>query len=164
MGGTADAVAAIKDGRIAGYVKTGIGLQLDASTLDVMTLTKTRLISMTPGEVEKVKDVVPYLPFFTVPAGNIKAMPNQPEYRSWGMVVCAVAMKSFPDDLAYKAAKAILKGRDMIIAAFPAHADVDVSKDTAELTMIPLHAGAYRAYKELGTKIPERAIPPEAKK
>jgi len=164
VGGTADAVAAIKDGRIAGYVKTGIGLQLDASTLDVMTLTKTRLISMTPGEVEKVKDVVPYLPFFTVPAGNIKAMPNQPEYRSWGMVVCAVAMKSFPDDLAYKAAKAILKGRDMIIAAFPAHADVDVSKDTAELTMIPLHAGAYRAYKELGTKIPERAIPPEAKK
>jgi TRAP transporter TAXI family solute receptor len=163
VGGTADAVAAVKDGRIAGYVKTGAGLQLDASTLDVMTLTKIRLISMTPEQVSKVKSVVPYLPFFTVPAGQIKAMPNLPEYTSWGMVVCGVAMKSFPEDLAYKATKALLKGRDMIVAAFPAHADVDVPKDTADLTMIPLHAGAYRAYKELGVKIPDRAIPPEAK-
>jgi hypothetical protein len=164
IGGTADAVAAIKDGRIVGYVKTGAGLQLDASTLDVMTMTKIRLISMTAEQVKKVKAAVPYIPFFTVPAGQIKAMPNQPEYTSWGMVVCAVAMKSFPDDLAYKAVKAIVKGRSMIISAFPAHADVDVVKDTPDLTMIPLHAGAYRAYKELGAKIPDSAIPAEAKK
>jgi hypothetical protein len=164
VGGTTDAVAAIKDGRIAGYVKTGIGLQLDASTLDVMTLTKTRLISMTPEQVAKVKAAIPYIPFFTVPAGGIKAMPKQPEYHSWGMVVCGVAMKTFPEDLIYKMVKAILKGRDMIVAAFPAHAEMNVPKDTAEITMIPLHAGAYRAYKELGTKIPERAVPPEAKK
>jgi len=164
IGGTADSVAAIKDGRIAGYVKTGAGLQLDASTLDVMTMTKIRLIPMTPEQIKKVKDAVPYIPFFTVPAGQIKAMPNQSEYTSWGMVVCAVAMKGFPDDLAYKTVKSIVKGRDMIVAAFPAHADVDVGKDTPELTMIPLHAGAYRAYKELQVKIPETAIPPEAKK
>ncbi len=164
VGGTTDAVAAIKDGRIAGYVKTGIGLQLDASTLDVMTLTKTRLISMTPEQVKKVKAAIPYLPFFIVPPGGIKAMPKQPEYHSWGMVVCGVAMKAFPEDLAYKMVKAILKGRDMIVAAFPAHAEVNVPKDTVEITMIPLHAGAYRAYKELGVKIPERAVPPEAKK
>jgi uncharacterized protein len=163
-GGTADAVAAVKDGRIAGYVKTGAGLQLDSSTLDVMTMTKIRLISMTPEQVKKVKSAVPYVPFFTVPAGGIKAMPTQPEYNSWGMVVCAVAMKDFPEELVYQSVKAIVKGRDMIIAAFPAHADVDIVKDTPELTMIPLHAGAYRAYKELGAKIPEIAVPPEAKK
>lgn len=164
IGGTADAVAAVKDGRIAGYVKTGAGLQLDASTLDVMTMTKIRLIPMTSEQVKKVKEAVPYIPFFNVPAGQIKAMPSQPEYTSWGMVVCAVAMKDFPDDLAYKAVKAVVKGRDMIISAFPAHADVDVAKDTPELTMIPLHAGAFRAYKELGVKIPESAIPAEVKK
>lgn len=164
VGGTTDAVAAIKDGRIVGYVKTGAGLQLDASTLDVMTMTKIRLIPMTPEQVKKVKTAVPYIPFSTVPAGGIKAMPSQPEYTNWAMVVCAVAMKGFPDDLAYKAVKAITKGRNMIIAAFPAHADVDVVKDTPELTMIPLHAGAYRAYKEMGAKIPESALPPEAKK
>ena len=164
IGGTADAVGAIKDGRIAGYVKTGAGLQLDASTLDVMTMTKTRLVPMTPEQVKKVKEAVPYIPFFTVPAGKIKAMPNQPEYTSWGMVVCAVAMKGFSEDLIYQMVKAIVKGREMITAAFPAHADVDVALDTPELTMIPLHAGAYRAYKEMGVKIPESAIPPEAKK
>lgn len=164
VGGTADAVAAIKDGRIVGYVKTGIGMQLDASTLDVMTLTKIRLIPMTPEHVKKVKATIPYLPFFTVPAGGIKAMPNQPEYTSWGMIVCGVALKDFPEDLMYKIVKAILKGRDMIVAAFPAHAEVDVPKDTVKITMIPLHAGAYRVYKEMGIKIPEHAIPPEVKK
>jgi TRAP transporter TAXI family solute receptor len=164
VGGTTDAVAAIKDGRIAGYVKTGVGLQLDASTLDVMTMTKIRLVSMTSEEVKKVKATVPYLPFFTVPAGKIKAMPSQPEYTSWGMVVCGVAMKSFPEDLAYKCVKALLKGRDMIVSAFPAHAQMNVPKDTVDITMIPLHAGAYRAYKELGVKIPDHAVPPEAKK
>ena len=164
VGGTSDAVAAIKDGRIAGYVKTGIGLQLDASTLDVMTLTKIRLIPMTPADVKKVKEVIPYLPFFTVPAGAIKAMPTQPIYRSWGMVVCAVAMKSFPEDLAYKMVKAIIKGKNMIVAAFPAHREIDVPKDTLELTKIPIHAGAYRAFKELGLQIPSYAVPPEVKK
>jgi len=164
VGGTADAVAAIKDGRIVGYVKTGIGMQLDASTLDVMTLTKIRLIPMTAEHVRKVKAVIPYLPFFTVPAGGIKAMPNQPEYISWGMVVCGVALKTFPEDLMYKIVKTILQGREMIISAFPAHAEVDVPKDTVKVTMIPLHAGAYRVYKEMGVKIPEHAIPPEVKK
>jgi TRAP-type uncharacterized transport system substrate-binding protein len=52
----------------------------------------------------------------------------------------------------------------MIVSAFPAHADMNVPKDTVDVTMIPLHAGAYRAYKELGVKIPDRAVPPEAKK
>ena len=164
VGGTSDAVAAIKDGRIAGYIKTGVGLQLDASTLDVMTLTKIRLIPMTSAHVKKVKEAIPYLPFFTVPAGGIKAMPNQPEYTSWGMVVCAVAMKSFPEDLAYKMVKAIMKGRDMIVAAFPAHREIDVPKDTLEITQIPIHAGAYRAFKELGLQIPAHAVPPEVKK
>jgi len=164
VGGTSDAVAAIKDSRIAGYIKTGVGLQLDASTLDVMTMTKIRLIPMTSEEVKKVKAAVPYIPFFTVPAGKIKAMPSQPEYTSWGMVVCGVALKSFPEDLAYKCVKALLKGRDMIVSAFPAHAEMNVPKDTVDVTMIPLHAGAYRAYKELGVKIPDRAVPPEAKK
>lgn len=164
VGGTADAVAAIKDGRIVGYVKTGVGMQLDASTLDVMTLTKVRLIPMTPEHVKKVKAVIPYLPFFTVPAGGIKAMPNQPEYTSWGMAVCGVALKTFPEDLMYKIVKAILKGRDMIVAAFPAHAEIDVPRDTLKITMIPLHAGAYRVYKEMGIKIPEHAVPPEVKK
>jgi len=164
VGGTSDAVAAIKDGRIAGYVKTGVGLQLDASTLDVMTMTKIRLIPMTSEEVKKVKAAVPYIPFFTVPAGKIKAMPSQPEYNSWGMVVCGVAMKTFPEDLAYKCVKALLKGRDMIVSAFPAHAEMNVPKDTVDVTMIPLHAGAYRAYKEMGVKIPDSAIPAEAKR
>lgn len=164
IGGTTDAVKAIKDGRIVGYIKTGVGTQLDASTLDVMSMTKIRLISMTPEQVRKVRSVVPYLPFFTIPAGGIKAMPDQPEYTSWGMVITYAAMKSFPEDLAYKIVKAVVKGRPYQVAAFPAAREVDMVQFTPKTTPIPLHAGALKAYRELGAKeIPARAIPPEAK-
>jgi hypothetical protein len=164
IGGTSDAVAAIKDGRIVGYVKSGAGFQLDASTLDIKTMTKIRLLSMTAEQVKKVKDAIPYIPILTVPAGKIRALPNQPDYTNYAVMVFAVALKSFPEDLGYKCVKAILKEREMIISAFSPFGDVDVIKDTTELAMAPLHAGAYRAYKELGAKIPERAIPPETEK
>jgi TRAP-type uncharacterized transport system substrate-binding protein len=52
----------------------------------------------------------------------------------------------------------------MVVAAFPAHGEIDVPKDTLDLTMIPVHAGAYRAFKELGLQIPPQAVPPEVKK
>jgi TRAP-type uncharacterized transport system substrate-binding protein len=80
------------------------------------------------------------------------------------VVVCAVTLKIFPDDLIYKGVKAFVKERNTIIEAFAPFANVDAVKDTPELTTIPLHNGAYMAYKELGAKIPEKAIPPEAKK
>ncbi len=164
VGGTSDAISAFKDGRIVGYLKSGAGLQLDASTLDIQTMTKIRLLSMNPEEVKKVKSAFPLHPFVTVPTGQIKAIANSPECTTWAVLVCAVALKNLPDDLIYKSVKAFVKERNMIIEAYSPHAEVDVVKDTPEMTTIPLHNGAYMAYKELGANIPEKAIPPEAKK
>ena len=90
VGGIADAVSAFKDGRIVDYLKSRAGLQLDASTLEIQTMTKIRLIPMT-------------------------------------------------------------------------FADVNAVKDSPELTTIPLHNGAYMAYKELGAENPEKAIPQKPK-
>lgn len=164
IGGTSDAVKAIKDGRIVGYVKTGIGTQLDASTLDIMTLTKVRLLSLTEEHVQKILGALPYVSIITVPAGGINAMPDQPKYKNWGMATVMECLQSMPDDLAYKFVKAAVKGRDFQIAAYPACKYVDMVQETPTLSKIPLHNGAFRAYRELGAKyIPPEVIPPEAK-
>jgi TRAP transporter TAXI family solute receptor len=164
IGATSDAVKAIKDNRIVGYVKTGIGTQIDASTLDIMTLTKVRLIPMTNEHIKKILDAVPYISFITVPAGGIKAMPNQPAYTMWGRPIGVMGSKNLKDDIAYKLVNAIIRGKEFQLAAWPAFKELDLIQDPADLTLIPLHKGALKAYRELGAKnIPAIAIPPEAK-
>jgi len=164
VGATSDAVKAIKDNRIVGYVKTGVGTQLDASTLDIMTLTKLRLIPLTKQHMDKIKSVLPYVSFITIPAGGIKALPNQPEYSMWGRPVGVMGSKSLPDDLAYKLVNGIIKGKSFQAAAWPAIKELNMVQDPADLTLIPLHKGALDAYRDLGaTNIPAAAIPPEAR-
>ncbi|MFO8090395.1 MAG: TAXI family TRAP transporter solute-binding subunit [Desulfatiglandaceae bacterium] len=163
IGGASDAVKGVKDNRIVGYVKTGVGTQLDASTLDIMTLTKVRLISMTDKHIEKIRKELPYVSLITVPAGKINAMPDEPDYTNWGMATVVECLKSFPDDLAYEFVKAIVKGKKYQVDGYPEHRNIDVVQDTPLLTKVPLHSGALKAYRELGAEnIPPQVIPPEA--
>ncbi len=164
IGATSDAVKAIKDNRIVGYVKTGIGTQIDASTLDIMTLTKVRLIPLTNEHTKKILAAIPYISFITVPAGGIKAMPNRPAYTMWGRPIGVMCSKNLPNDLGYKLVNGIIKGKEFQIAAWPAFKELDLVQDPADLTLVPLHKGALRAYRDLGAKnIRPIAIPPEAK-
>ncbi len=164
IGGTSDAVKALKDGRIVGYVKTGIGTQLDASTLDIMTLTKVCLIPLSEKNIVKISQTLPYVSIITVKKGEIKAMPEQPDYSSWGMPTVVECLKTLPEEKAYQFVKAIVKGREFQTVAFPACKFVDFVKDTTTLCKVPLHAGAVKAYRELGAEsIPSEIVPPEAK-
>lgn len=164
VGATSDAVKAIKDNRIVGYVKTGVGTQLDASTLDIMTLTKLRLIPLTKAHMDKIISVLPYVSFITIPPGGIKAVPDQPAYSMWGRPVGVMGSKAMSDDLAYRLVKGIIKGKEYQAAAWPAIRELDLVQDPVDLTLIPLHKGALKAYRDLGAKnIPAVAIPPEAR-
>jgi len=163
IGATSDAVKAIKDNRIVGYVKTGVGTQLDASTLDIMTLTKVRLIPLTSEHTKKILTAVPYISFITVPTGGIKAMPNQPAYTMWGRPIGVMCDKSLPEKLAYQLVQGIIKGKTYQIDAWPAFKELDLVQDPVDLTLVPVHKGALKAYRELGAKnIPPIAIPQEA--
>lgn len=164
IGATSDAVKAIKDNRIVGYVKTGVGTQLDASTLDIMTLTKVRLIPLTDEHTKKILAEIPYISFITVPSGGIKAMPDQPAYTMWGRPIGVMCSKKLPDDIANKLVKGIIKGKKYQVDAWPAFKELDLVQDPPDLTLIPIHKGALEAYRELGAKdIRPIAIPPEAK-
>jgi len=55
--------------------------------------------------------------------------------------------------LAYKLVNGIIKGKEFQIAAWPAFKELDLVQDPADLTLVPLHKGALKAYRELGAKI-----------
>jgi TRAP transporter TAXI family solute receptor len=156
-GGTEDAVAAIKDKRVLGYVKSGAGVDsLDASTLDIATFTPIRLLGFTDEEIAKVKTKYPYLSPIAIPKGIYK---ETPAYKTFAMLIGTVVKKDLPEELVYKMVKAAVEGFDEQVAAYPSIKGVSLPQLTLETCNVPLHPGAVRYYKEIGLKVPDALIP-----
>ena len=156
-GGTDDTVAAIKDRRIVGYVKSGAGVDsLDASTLDIATFTPIRLIGFTDKDISTVLVKYPDLSPISIPKGIYK---DSPAYKTFAMLIGVVVKKDLPEDLVYKMVKAACEGFADQVAAYPSIKGVSLPKLTLETCTVPLHPGAIKYYKEIGLKIPENLIP-----
>jgi TRAP transporter TAXI family solute receptor len=160
-GSLSDAVAAVKDNRIPGYAKAGAGLQLDASTHELRAFTKIRILHWPPEMVAKVNKAMPFVGFVNVPAGTVKDVP------AYTTVVQSIGVICYDTSLnemqAYYIVKGIMEGRKYQEAAYPELKGFDMPKMTMELTKFPLHKGAIKYYREIGVKVPESLIPPEAK-
>lgn len=155
-----DAVAAVKDNRIAGYVKAGAGLDLDGSTKELRAFTKIRLLNWPADKVAKVQEAMPFVGFVDVPEGTI---PGVPPYTTVVQAIGVICYKdSLTNDQAYEIVKAIHEGKKYQIAAYPAMKGFDIAGMTMKLTKFPLHPGAIQYYKEIGVEVPENLIPPEA--
>lgn len=169
IGGTDDALAAIKDRRIVGFTKcTPSAGSVDSAVLDLMVSTPIRMLPLTPEHITKIKAEVPWFSVGNIEAGVYKADWNKDPIPSLGLIVDMSVMKRLPDDLAYKFTKAGVEdnrpGWDGIQAtAWPAVKGLDFAKQTMETATTPLHVGALKYYRELGLKIKSELIPPEAK-
>jgi TRAP transporter TAXI family solute receptor len=156
-GGTEDTVAGIKDKRLVGYVKSGAGVAtLDASTMDIATLTPIRLLNFTPEDIKKVQAKYPYLSPVSIPKGIYK---DSPAYQTFAMLIGTVVKKDLPEDLVYRMVKAACEGIDEQVAAYPSIKGTNLAQLTVETCTVPLHPGAIRYYREIGLKIPEYLIP-----
>lgn len=156
-----DAVAAVKDNRIAGYTKAGAGLDLDATTKELKAFTKIKILNWTPDKVAKVQKAMPFVNFTDVPEGTIAGMPAYTTPVQCIGFICYA--DSLTDDQAYYIVKGIHDGRKYQEAAYPAMKGFDIPKNTMKFTKFPLHPGAIRYYRELGVKVPDNLIPPEMK-
>ncbi len=162
-GSLSDAVAAVKDNRIAGYVKAGAGLQLDASTKELKAFTKIRLLNWPKDKVAVINKEMPFVGFVNVPEGRV---PGVPAYTA---PVQAIGIISYDDTLteeqAYNMVKGVCskEGRRIQDAAYPPMKELSIPEITLELTKFPLHVGALKYYREIGMDIPDHLIPPEAK-
>ena len=157
--GTADAVDAMKDRRIVGIAKSGIGFALDGSMMDVATQVPLRTLSFSEEDMKKVKAARPFVPWIRVPAGSIKGMG---EFWTTASLAFVGATKALPADVAYRIVKAAWEGQEHQPQSVMGAAYRN-PRATLEHAISPLHAGAVRYYRELGLKVSEELVPPEAK-
>jgi TRAP transporter TAXI family solute receptor len=157
----ADAVAAVKDNRIAGYTKAGAGLALDATTKELKAFTKIKILNWPPDKVAKVQQAMPFVNFTNVPEGTA---PGIPAYTTPVQCIGFVAYSdSLTEEQAYQIVKGIHDGKKYQEAAYPAIKGFDIAENTMKFTKFPLHKGAIRYFREIGVQIPANLIPPEAK-
>ena len=90
-GSTTDIVSAIKDNRVAGYVKSGSGLKLDGSTMDIATSTDIEVLGLTDEQAETLRAEMPDLSVVDIPEGAAEGVPA---YTTWAFGVGVAAPAS----------------------------------------------------------------------
>ena len=68
-GSTTDIVGAIKDNRLVGYVKSGSGIKLDGSTMDIAVSTDISVLGLSPEQAETLRTDMPDISVVEIPAG-----------------------------------------------------------------------------------------------
>jgi TRAP transporter TAXI family solute receptor len=154
-GSTTDIVTAVKDNHIKGYVKSGAGMKIDASSRDISTFTPITILSLNQGQVDRIQAALPELSVVNVPAG---AGPGIGSYTTWGFAVACGAGLDLDEDTAYKIVKAICEDKSAQAAAMADVKDADFVEMTLKFATSPLHPGAIRYFKEKGASIPKRLI------
>ncbi len=155
-GSTTDIVDSIKDNRVIGYVKSGVGDKLDGSSLDIATLTPVRVLSLTPEQQKVVADKFPDLSVVNIPAG---AADGVPAYSTWSFGLAVHARPGMSDEVAYQIAKAVFEDQTVQAAALDSLKGADMIKLTLENGTVPLHPGVVRYLKEKNVEIPANLMP-----
>ncbi|RCK33848.1 TRAP ABC transporter substrate-binding protein [Thalassospira profundimaris] len=155
-GSTTDVVDMIKDNRVTGYVKSGAGLKLDSSTLDIATFTPIKVLSLTDAQKQALIEKMPDVSVVDIPAG---AADGVPAYSTWSFGVGVGASSNLSEDAAYKIVDAIMKDKDVQGAAMASVKGVDLAKLTLQYATIPLHPGAAKWFRENGYEIPANLDP-----
>ena len=155
-GSTTDIVDAIKDNRVIGYVKSGVGVKLDGSSLDIATFTPVKLLSLDAAQKKLIAEKFPELSVTDVPAGAAEGMPA---YSTWSFGLAVHARADLPDDIAYQIAKAVFEDKTVQAAALSSVKGVDLEKLTISGGTVPLHPGVVRYLKEHNVAIPAKLMP-----
>jgi TRAP transporter TAXI family solute receptor len=160
--GISSGIDAMKAGSVDAFYRIG---PLDSSILEIQATMQVKFLPVTKEDLAKFEKAWPHHALeYTLPA-NTYVGQTEP-------VLClAYACGDYshtgvPEDVIYKIVMAAYKHRKEIAEAVPITRDgnwADMWNQTVQFMEVPLHAGAIKAYRELGFEIPEKLIPPEAK-
>lgn len=158
VGGYSDAVQAMKDRRIAGFMKSGSINAPDAAIMDIETSVPIDILSFTPEQIATIKETYPYYDFTEM---------EETPYDTGPVTVRSVffimgTTSGLSEDVAYNIVKTISENVDYQAEIYPGVKGADIPQMTIERAQAPLHAGVVKYFRELGLDIPERLIPPEA--
>ncbi|MGM0858822.1 MAG: TAXI family TRAP transporter solute-binding subunit [Pseudomonadota bacterium] len=157
-GSTTDVVDSIKDGRIAGYVKSGVGDRLDGSTMDIATFTSINVLSLSDDQADTLRSEMPDIAVVDIPEG---AADGIPAFTTWAFGVAVHAHPDMDEETAYQITKAVMENLEPQANAFSAIKDADLAQMTLDVGTVPLHAGAARYFEEQGMEIPDNLQPAE---
>ena len=154
-GSTTDIVTAVKDNHIKGYVKSGAGLKIDASSRDISTFTPIGILSLDKDQAALIRSELPEVSIVDVPAG---AGPEIGAYTTWGFAVACSAGLDLDEATAYKIVKAICEDKTVQASAMASVKGADFVEMTLKYATSPLHPGTIKYFKEIGASIPDRLI------
>jgi TRAP transporter TAXI family solute receptor len=154
-GSTGEIVSAMKDNRVVGYVKSGAGLKLDASSREIATFTPVAVLSLDAAQKARIASAMPELSLVDVPADAASGIPA---YSTWGFGVGAAASSDMDEKTAYEIVKAVCEDKSVQAAAFADVSGVDIAELTVKYAASPLHPGAVRYFRERGLQVPDRLI------
>lgn len=157
-GSTTDVVNSIKDGRIAGYVKSGVGNRLDGSTMDIATFTPINVLSLSDAQADTLRTEMPDVAVVDIPEGAADGMPA---FTTWAFGVAVHAHPDMDEETAYQIVKAVMENPEPQANAFSAVRGADLAQMTLDVGTVPLHAGAARYFAEQGLEIPDALQPAE---
>ncbi|WP_209427751.1 TAXI family TRAP transporter solute-binding subunit [Pararhodobacter sp. SW119] len=158
-GSTTDVVDMIKDNRVIGYVKSGAGMRLDASTLDIATFTPITVLSLTEEEQERLRSEMPDVSIVEIPESSDDSMPA---YTTWSFGVGVAASPDLSEETAYQIVKTVMEDETAQANAMAELRDADLAELTVTYGTIPLHPGAYRWFREQGIDVPDHLVPASA--
>jgi uncharacterized protein len=102
-------------------------------------------------QIAVIRKELPEISPSTVPAGTYASLAR--DYQTVGLYNFAVAHKDLPDDLVYKIVKAAFDNHDELVKA-QSSAKETIPANISRDTVLPLHPGAERYYREIGIPIP----------
>lgn len=155
-GSTTDVVAAVKDNRMIGYVKSGVGNKLDGSSMDIATFTPIDVLSLTEEQANTLREEMPDISVVEVPEG---AGDGIPAYQTWSFGLAVHARPGLDEETAYQIVKAAMENPEPQINALSNLKNVDMAELTMQAGTVPLHPGAARYFEEQGVEIPEKLQP-----
>ncbi|SDM17648.1 hypothetical protein SAMN05192555_11049 [Franzmannia pantelleriensis] len=155
-GSTTDIVDAMKDGRVMGSAKSGVGNRLDGSSMDIATFTPISVLSLSDEQADTLRAEMPDVAIVDVPEGAGEGIPA---YTTWAFGVAVHAHPDLDEETAYQIVKAVMENPEPQANAFSAVRDADLAGMTLEVGTVPLHAGAARYFEEQGLEIPEALKP-----
>ncbi len=170
VGSLAEGVADMKDRRINAYVKGARAGVPDATHTDIMITQELQLITFTKAEVDKIQEEYPWISYRQLPPeffkGSMEILGEGWVNVDFQQTYCTT---DIPEEYAYLWVKHIIENWDQLVALHSVLGTVDpldLPKWVADLAVgapYYLHAGAVRAYRELGAEVPDSAVPPEMK-
>jgi len=126
--------------------------------LEVEAREPLEFIPFSPEQLAALTQLMPELSASTLPRGSYPSLTK--DYPTVGLFNFVIVHKDLPEDLVYRAVKAVYDNHERLERAHPAARET-IPANVGRDTFLPLHPGAVRYYREIGVDLPAALVPAE---